>query len=149
MKKGIISLVFTGIYFKFNEETKERSVRYNYVVVDGDVKQYTADRELAGFLSLQDNGEHAGKPRFASLKDLGQTSELNRVEKKDGSHDWYTDDTEALLIESAVKALPEYAKQAYGKELAMDAIATARATAQRIKAMKASASKVEEDITKP
>lgn len=141
MKKVII--VFTGIYFKFNPETKERKVLYNYVVTDGDAKAYSADKDATGHLSLQTQSEdgsvkpeHIGLPRFVSQTDLGATAELQRIQKQDGTHDWYTDDTEKLLVESAVKSLPEFAKQAFGKELAMEAIANARATASRIKALK-------------
>lgn len=144
MKKVIV--MFTGVYFKFDTVTKERKVLYNYVVVSGDSKQYSADKEATGHLSLQDNSngdclpEHVGLPRFVSTKNIGHETELNRVEKKDGSFDWYTDDTEAMLVSAEIGALPEFAKQAIGKELALEAIARAKATASALKAMKAKAS---------
>ncbi len=148
MKK--IQIVFTGVYPKFTPATADKpattKMLYNYVVVDGDVESYKADKSAIGFLSLQEEGEHAGKPRFVSNRNLGTSTELNRVKKQDGSFDWFTDNTEQMLIDSEINALPDYAKSAIGAQLANEAIARARATANHIKAMKAVA--VDADLKK-
>lgn len=114
MKK--VQILFTGIYVKFNAETKERALRYNYVVVGGDVKDFTADKKASGYDSIQDEGEHAGKPRIAMLKDIGETGELQRVLKKDGTYDWYTDETDALVMESLVNSLSTAGKAEFAKD---------------------------------
>ena len=153
MKK--VTVVFTGVYPKFNKETGERKMVYNYVVVKGDVKNFIADKTAGGHLSLmtQDpNGsvakEHLGLPRFVSTKNLGMETELQQVTKKDGSIDWYTDDLEQMIIESEINSLPAYAKAEYGKALATDALARAKATALAIKAQRAKQALVVEDLKK-
>jgi hypothetical protein len=148
MKK--IQIVFTGVYPKFTPATADKpattKMLYNYVVVDGDVEAYKADKSAISFLSLQEEGEHAGKPRYVSNRNLGTSTELNRVKKQDGTFDWFTDNTEQMLIDSEINALPDYAKSAIGAQLANEAIARARATANHIKAMKAVA--VDADLKK-
>lgn len=114
MKK--VQIVFTGVYVKFNPVTKERALRYNYVVVGGDVKTFTEDKKASGFDSTQDEGEHAGKPRIAMLKDIGETAELQRILKKDGTYDWFTDETDALVEESLVNNMSSAGKAEYAKE---------------------------------
>lgn len=142
MKKATIK--FTGVYPKFNPETKTTKILYNYVVVSGDSKQYIADKEAEGTLSLQDEGEHKGKPRFVSTKNLGMEVEIDRVTRKDGSIGWFTDNLEQLVMNAEVESLPEFAKAEYGKSLALDAIARAKQTVLNLKAMKATAKPVTE-----
>lgn len=153
MKK--VTVVFTGVYPKFNKETGERKMVYNYVVVSGDVKSFVADKTATGHLSLmtQDPNnsvakEHIGLPRFVSTKNLGMEVELNQVAKKDGTKDWYVDDMEQMIIESEINSLPAYAKAEYGKALASDALARAKATASAIKAKRAQQALVVEDLKK-
>lgn len=136
-----VQILFTGVYPKFNVETGERKMLYNYVVISGDVEQFIADKDASGYLSLQDDGEHAGKPRLGINKNLGNESELQRVEKKDGSYDWYTDDTEAMLIASEIGSLDAVAKAEYAREEIRNARERAKATAARVKQMRAEQAK--------
>jgi len=124
----------TGCYPKFNQELKTTKIIYNYVVVSGDVKEYSADKELAGVLSLQDDGEFKGAPRFVSTKNLGETAEINRVTKKDGTTDWYNDNLEELLIQSEIASLSPMEQQAIALDRARQAMDRARATALSLKA---------------
>ena len=141
MKKVII--VLTGVYPKFTPATAEKpastKMLYNYAVISGDVKQYSADKESTGHLSLQDDGAHKGAPRFVSSKNLGEQVELNRITRKDGTSDWFTDNTEQMLIDSEINSLPDYAKAEVGKQLTSEAIARAKATASKVKALRATA----------
>ena len=136
-----VQILFTGVYPKFNAETGERKMLYNYVVVGGDVEQFIQDKDASGYLSLQDDGEHAGKPRLGINKNLGVESKLQRVEKKDGSYDWYTDDTEAMLIASEIGSLDAVAKAEYAREEIRNARERAKATAIRVKQMRAEQAK--------
>lgn len=149
MKKATIQ--FTGVYPSFNVETKVTRILFNYVVISGDVDTYAKDKEATNHLSIQDDintPEFNGKPRFVSTKNLGMTTEIDRVVKKDGTIDWYTDNIEQMIINAEVDSLPEYAKVAYGKELALEAIIRAKSTALAIKAQRAKAQAVNADLTK-
>lgn len=158
MKTAIIT--FTGVYFKFDSETKETSALFNYVVTDGDVKGYSKDKESQinpktgkNCLSLQTQDEqgsvkpeHIGLPRFVSTRDLGQSAEINRAPRQDGSFDWFVDNTEQVLIKQAVKSMSVEEKSAYALESARDLIANAKATAQRIKAMRSAKAEIVTDL---
>lgn len=84
---------FTGTYVHM----RTGRTLYNYVVIGGDVDQYSKDQEELGFLSLQDslptNGiipkpEHIGLPRYVSLTSIGNTNTIIRIPRKDGSMYW-------------------------------------------------------------
>ena len=158
MKSAIIT--FTGVYFKFDDETKETRAMFNYVVTDGDVKGYSKDKESQinpktgkNCLSLQTQDEnnnvleeHLGLPRFVSTTDLGQSVEINRAKRQDGSYDWFVDNTEKVLIATAVKSMSTEEKTAYAKDSAKQKIDDAKATAQRIIALKKAQSAVVADL---
>jgi hypothetical protein len=158
MKTAII--VFTGIYFKFDDETKETRAMFNYVVTDGDVKGYIKDKESQinpksgkNCLSLQTQDEnntvlpeHIGLPRFVSTTDLGQSVEINRAKRQDGSFDWFVDNTLKVLIASAVKSMSTEEKTAYAKDSALEKINGAKATAERIIAMRKAQASVVTDL---
>jgi len=139
MKK--VKIVFTGVYVKFTPATETtsatRKVLYNYVVVDGDIAQYSADKEASGHLSLQDTGEYTDAPRYVSRKNLQQENELTRIQKKDGTFDWYTDDIEAMLMSSEVNEMSDAGKQAHGQKEVADATARVKATAKLHRDLKA------------
>jgi hypothetical protein len=135
MKK--VSILFTGVYVKFNEQTKERALRYNYVVVAGDVKDFVADKNALGYGSIQSEGEHAGKPRIGLLKDIGETGQLQRVLKKDGTYDWYTDETDTLVMESLINGMSAAAKQEYARDEVREMRAKAMQLSASIRAKRA------------
>ena len=88
---------------------------------------------------MQDEGEHAGKPRIALLKDIGESGELQRVLKKDGTYDWYTDETDALVMESLVNSMSTAAKQEYAKDEVREMKLKALQLSASIKAKRAQA----------
>lgn len=144
-----VQIVFTGVFVKFNADTKERALRYNYVVVGGDVKEFMADKKASGFDSTQDEGEHAGKPSIAMLKNIGDESELQRVLKKDGTYDWYTDEIDDLLIEAIIAAMSPADKQKFAKDEVRTILAKKAELVAFIKAKRAQAiADAEEDSTK-
>ena|ERR1035437_3418157 len=144
-----ITITKTAGYVKNNPETKTSKYLFNYVVTGGDVKQYIADKTaeiLANgkpALSLQNNElgntlpEHVGLPRFISNTFLGEVVEIDRVKKKDGTFGWFADNTEQLIENSLIDALPAYAKVEAGKQLVINAIAQAKLIASEMRATKA------------
>ena len=151
MKK--VQLVFVNTYIKYNKETKEKTLMFNYAVVSGDVKQYVADKEAEGFHSVltQEEGreiipvELLGKPRFASTQELS-TLEIERTKRTNGVYGWFVDDLDAIMLEAKAKTLPKFARDAFGKELAVNAIAEAKASALAMRVAKAKAALLAEGV---
>jgi len=146
MSEQTVSARFTGPYVsvKKNPETgvTTRKVLFNYVIISGDVDAYSEDKASTDNLSLQSDGEFAGKPRYVSTTDQGLQVELTRREKKEngigtGIFGWYTDDLESILENQMLNELPEFAKQEVAKDLIAQARAKAQATLANVRAMKA------------
>jgi len=146
MSEQTVIAKFTGPYVsvKKNPETgvTTRKVLFNYIIIDGDVDTYSEDKASTDHLSLEKEGEFAGKPRYVSTTDKGLQVELTRKEKKEngigtGMFEWYSDDLEAILENQMLSELPEFAKQEVAKDLVAQARAKAQATLANVRAMKA------------
>jgi hypothetical protein len=146
MSEQTVSAKFTGPYVSVKKNpvtgVTTRKVLFNYVIISGDVDAYSEDKASTDNLSLQTDGEFAGKPRYVSTTDKGLQVELTRREKKElgvglGIYDWYSDDLEEILENQMLNELPEFAKAEVAKDLIAQARAKAQATLANVRAMKA------------
>ena len=146
MSEQTVIAKFTAPYVsvKKNPETgvTTRKVLFNYVIISGDVDAYSEDKASTDHLSLEKEGEFAGKPRFVSTTDKGLQVELTRREKKidgvgTGIFEWYADDLADILENQMLNELPEFAKAEVAKDLIAQARAKAQATLANVRAMKA------------
>jgi hypothetical protein len=158
MSEQTVIAKFTAPYVsvKKNPETgiTTRKVLFNYVIIDGDVDTYSEDKASTDHLSLEKEGEFAGKPRFVSTKDLGLQVELTRREKKidgvgTGVFEWYSDDLAEILENQMLNELPDFAKAEVAKDLVAQARAKAQATLANVRAMKARVTPVVNSTVNP
>lgn len=146
-----ITITRVGGYVKNNADAQTKKYLFNYVVTGGDVKQYIADKTVEKLpdgrsaLSLQDNAngttlpEHIGLPRFVTQNFLGESAEIDRVKRKDGTFGWFADDTEQLIQNSLIDNAPAYIKAEAGKIGVMELLAKGKAIALAMKADKIAA----------